>query len=116
MISTGQAWLRTPCATTERTYDAAMTSGHGAIRKYRSVSKKQAGCAGLNRWADRAYEPLSGASLFVTPQGCLNEIDQALLPERLVEKSNGARLKRHRLRFFVGQRCDEYNWRAIAFS
>src|SRR5262249_61036479 len=106
MISTGQAWLRTPCATTERTYGAAMTSGHGAIRKYRSVSKKQAGCAGLNRWADRAYEPLPGASLFVTPQGCLNEIDQALLPERLANKSNRAPLHRPALGFFVVDPCD----------
>src|SRR5262245_36124210 len=93
-----------------------MTSDHGAIRKYRSVLTKQAGCAGLIRWADRGLRAFARRVTVVTPQGCLNEIDQALLPEGLVEKSNGARLKRHRLGFFVGERRDEYNGRAIAFS
>src|SRR5215831_13702760 len=69
----------------------------------------------VRRWTDRGLRAFD-RRVTRTLQGCVNEIDQALLPQRLVEKSNGARLKRHRLGFFVGERRDEYNGRAIAFS
>src|SRR5262245_65877724 len=69
----------------------------------------------LRRWTDRGLRAFD-RRVTRTLQGCVNEIDQALLPQRLVEKSNGARLKRHCLGFFVGERRDEYNGRAIAFS